>query len=55
MRCMFTGVDFKTGGPLLSSLVQLRGSIPLMWGQQPTSLSPKPDIILQHFDPTYQV
>ena len=26
-----------------------------MWGQQPTPLSPKPDIVLQHYDPMYQV
>ncbi|GAX80914.1 hypothetical protein CEUSTIGMA_g8349.t1 [Chlamydomonas eustigma] len=49
------GLDYRSGKPLITSLVQLRGSIPLMWNQQPTSLSPKPDIILQQFDPIYQV
>jgi len=36
-------------------MVQLRGSVPLFWGQQATTLSPKPDILLQQFDPAYEV
>lgn len=40
---------------LLCSVVQLRGSVPLYWSQQLTTLSPKPEVVLQHFDPLYQV
>ncbi|KAF6139392.1 hypothetical protein GIB67_026234 [Kingdonia uniflora] len=38
----------------MSSVVQMRGSIPLFWSQEAARLSPKPDIILQRYDPTYQ-
>ncbi|KAJ6975538.1 phosphoinositide phosphatase SAC1-like isoform X2 [Populus alba x Populus x berolinensis] len=38
----------------MSSVVQMRGSIPLFWKQEASQLSPKPDIILQKYDPTYQ-
>eukprot|EP00250_Pteridium_aquilinum_P012962 c21049_g1_i2 orf=459-3170(+) len=38
----------------VSSVVQMRGSIPLFWSQEASRLSPKPDIILQRYDPTYQ-
>jgi len=34
---------------------QLRGSVPLYWSQQASALSPKPDIILQNFDPMFEV
>ncbi|XP_024365419.1 phosphatidylinositol-3-phosphatase SAC1 isoform X2 [Physcomitrium patens] len=37
----------------ISSVVQHRGSIPLFWSQEMSRLSPKPDIVLQRFDPTY--
>ncbi|XP_010104489.2 phosphoinositide phosphatase SAC1 [Morus notabilis] len=37
----------------MSSVVQMRGSIPLFWSQE-VSKFPKPDIILQRYDPTYQ-
>lgn len=50
-----TGIDWSTGQPLWSSMVQLRGSVPLFWSQQATTLSPKPDIVLQQFDPAYEV
>lgn len=33
--------------PNVTSFVQIRGSIPLFWGQIPNKLKPKPDIILQ--------
>jgi hypothetical protein len=36
-------------------LPQVRGSVPLFWSQQTTALSPKPDILLQQFDPVYEV
>jgi hypothetical protein len=36
-------------------MVQLRGSVPLFWSQQATTLSPKPDILLQQYDPVYEV
>lgn len=49
------GVDWSTGQPLWSSVVQLRGSVPLFWSQQATTLSPKPDIVLQQFDPAFEV
>ncbi|CAN6475704.1 unnamed protein product [Victoria cruziana] len=38
----------------MSSVVQMRGSIPLFWSQETSRFSPKPDIILQRYDPTYQ-
>ncbi|KAG4979140.1 hypothetical protein JHK85_033098 [Glycine max] len=38
----------------MSSVVQMRGSIPLFWSQEASRFSPKPDIILQRYDPTYQ-
>ncbi|KAJ0085137.1 hypothetical protein Patl1_07187 [Pistacia atlantica] len=38
----------------MSSVVQMRGSVPLFWSQEASRFSPKPDIILQRFDPTYQ-
>lgn len=38
----------------MSSVVQVRGSIPLFWSQEASRFSPKPDIILQRYDPTYQ-
>lgn len=38
----------------MSSVVQMRGSIPLFWSQEASRFSPKPDIILQRYDPTYE-
>ncbi|XP_057474155.1 phosphatidylinositol-3-phosphatase SAC1-like [Actinidia eriantha] len=38
----------------MSSIVQMRGSIPLFWSQEASRFSPKPDIILQRYDPTYE-
>ncbi|XP_057465987.1 phosphatidylinositol-3-phosphatase SAC1-like [Actinidia eriantha] len=38
----------------MSSIVQMRGSIPLFWSQEVSRFSPKPDIILQRYDPTYE-
>jgi phosphatidylinositol 3,5-bisphosphate 5-phosphatase len=43
-----------TGRPLLASVVQVRGSIPLYWSQSATGLNVKPEIQLQHFDPLYE-
>ncbi len=40
---------------LAAALPQVRGSVPLFWSQQLTALSPKPEIILQQFDPLYEV
>ena len=37
----------------ISSFVQCRGSVPLFWYQDSSPLSPKPDILLQRFDPLY--
>ena len=37
----------------LSSAVQIRGSIPLVWTQETNPLNPKPDIVLQQNDPEY--
>ncbi|KAL4430910.1 hypothetical protein ABPG75_006166 [Micractinium tetrahymenae] len=48
------GMDWKSGQPLLSSVVQVRGSIPLHWAQQPESSVLKPEIVLHRFDPLYQ-
>ncbi|KAG9144517.1 hypothetical protein Leryth_010735 [Lithospermum erythrorhizon] len=38
----------------MTSVVQMRGSIPLFWSQEASKFSPKPDIILQRYDPTYE-
>uniref|UniRef100_A0A0E0QDF5 SAC domain-containing protein n=1 Tax=Oryza rufipogon TaxID=4529 RepID=A0A0E0QDF5_ORYRU len=38
----------------MSAVVQMRGSIPLFWSQEAGRLSPKPDIIVQRYDPTYE-
>ncbi|XP_066167818.1 phosphatidylinositol-3-phosphatase SAC1 [Oryza sativa Japonica Group] len=38
----------------MSAVVQMRGSIPLFWWQEAGRLSPKPDIIVQRYDPTYE-
>mmetsp|Transcript_42873 Transcript_42873/g.101784 ORF Transcript_42873/g.101784 Transcript_42873/m.101784 type:complete len:551 (-) Transcript_42873:1495-3147(-) len=38
----------------LSSVVQVRGSIPIFWSQDEATLTaPKPDITVQHFDPLF--
>ena len=35
---------------------QVRGSVPLYWSQQQAgTLQAKPDIVLHHYDPLYQV
>ncbi|KAK3257287.1 hypothetical protein CYMTET_33620 [Cymbomonas tetramitiformis] len=46
--------DTTTGTPRLTSVVQNRGSIPLFWSQETSRFSPKPDIMLQKYDPLYQ-
>ncbi|KAF7096315.1 hypothetical protein CFC21_098280 [Triticum aestivum] len=38
----------------MSAIVQMRGSIPLFWSQEAGRLSPKPDIFVQRYDPTYE-
>lgn len=38
----------------LSSVVQVRGSIPLYWTQEANPLNPKPEIVLERYDPSYQ-
>lgn len=35
-------------GGKMSSVVQMRGSIPLFWSQEASRLSPKPDIICKY-------
>eukprot|EP00887_Chlorella_sp_A99_P005395 scaffold1.g5395.t1 len=47
------GRDWHSGEPLLSAVVQVRGSIPLFWTQSADSASVKPKICLQHFDPLF--
>ncbi|XP_042491658.1 phosphatidylinositol-3-phosphatase SAC1 isoform X1 [Macadamia integrifolia] len=49
-------LDEETGSckGKMSSVVQMRGSIPLFWSQEASRFSPKPDIILQRYDPTYE-
>lgn len=49
--CGCAGRDSGTGRPLLSAVVQMRGSIPLYWSQDPSPLNVKPMIQLQNFDP----
>jgi hypothetical protein len=39
---------------LISSLVQLRGSVPLHWSQESGTLSPRPEITINRFDPFLQ-
>lgn len=39
--------------PLVSSFVQVRGSVPLFWTQDPNPLVTKPDIILNSSDVDY--
>ncbi|KAJ7186236.1 hypothetical protein O6H91_Y537100 [Diphasiastrum complanatum] len=46
--------DYQLKPGQMSSVVQNRGSIPLFWSQEASRLSPKPDIILQRYDPIYQ-
>lgn len=43
----------KDDKPLVSSFVQIRGSVPLFWTQDPAPLSTKPDIILNRSDVEY--
>jgi hypothetical protein len=38
---------FDDCAPMITSLVQIRGSIPFFWSQIPNALTPKPDIILE--------
>ncbi|XP_062193033.1 phosphatidylinositol-3-phosphatase SAC1-like isoform X2 [Phragmites australis] len=38
----------------MSAVVQMRGSIPLFWSQEASRFSPKPDIFVQRYDPTYE-
>eukprot|EP00898_Chlorokybus_atmophyticus_P006892 jgi/Chlat1/7203/Chrsp57S06849 len=46
--------SYRGGHCHCSSVVQNRGSIPLFWSQETSKLSPKPDIILQRYDPMYE-
>jgi hypothetical protein len=39
--------------PHMSSFTQVRGSIPLYWGQDTSMMSPKPTIIVTRIDPFY--
>lgn len=53
-QIVWAGVDRRNASPSLSSVVQVRGSIPLYWSQQQQgSRLSKPDILLQTFDPLY--
>lgn len=47
------GRPYRNGAPRAASAVQVRGSIPLFWSQEMSTLSPKPDVLLQRFDPFY--
>jgi len=49
------GRDWRSGAPLRASSVQHRGSIPLFWRQEFTSLSPKASVIVHQYDPVYDV
>ena len=50
------GADWAAGAmPLLSSVVQVRGSVPVFWTHAAASaMAPKPDVVVQQFDPTYK-
>lgn len=39
----------------MSSVVQMRGSIPLFWSQEASRFSPKPDIICKKESPTHSL
>ena len=42
-----------TTPPTTTTHTQVRGSIPLFWGQDADSSALKPEITLQRFDPLY--
>ncbi|KAL1339442.1 hypothetical protein HN51_027638 [Arachis hypogaea] len=47
--------DARDGSPMkISSVVQIRGSIPLFWSQEASPLNIKPDIILSKKDNTFE-
>lgn len=46
--------DYKTPVPYMSTIVQLRGSIPLFWSQSTAALNPRPNITLYNMDPLYE-
>ncbi|CAK8567459.1 unnamed protein product [Lathyrus sativus] len=47
--------DASDGSPMqISSVVQVRGSIPLFWSQESSPLNLKPDIILSHKDAMFE-
>jgi hypothetical protein len=39
----------------MSSVVQMRGSIPLFWSQEASQLSPKPDILCKAIESTHLI
>ncbi|KAK9787507.1 hypothetical protein WJX73_002623 [Symbiochloris irregularis] len=47
------GRDWRSGLPVVSSSVQVRGSIPLYWNQDSAARVIKPEIQLQSFDPLF--
>ncbi|KAJ8654833.1 hypothetical protein O0I10_009557 [Lichtheimia ornata] len=49
----FHSTDKLFGNPKYTAYVQHRGSIPLIWTQDPTNMSPKPPIELNVVDPFY--
>ncbi|CEP13787.1 hypothetical protein [Parasitella parasitica] len=49
----FHSTDYVYGNPRYTSYVQHRGSIPLIWSQDTTNMSPKPPIELNVVDPFF--
>lgn len=49
----FHSTDYLFGNPRYTSYVQHRGSIPLIWSQDTTNMSPKPPIELNVVDPFF--
>ncbi|KAI8058923.1 SacI homology domain-containing protein [Gilbertella persicaria] len=49
----FHSTDYLHGNPRYTSYVQHRGSIPLIWSQDTTNMSPKPPIELNVVDPFF--
>ncbi|MEW5317863.1 MAG: hypothetical protein WDW38_009127 [Sanguina aurantia] len=43
------------GTPTPVPSLQVRGSVPLFWSQEASGISAKPDIVLQQFDPLFEV
>lgn len=55
MNCLDQHTLLQQQEFLVCPLPQVRGSVPLFWSQEASGISAKPDIILQQFDPLFEV